>query len=160
MFRPHKRDQYALRAIFELAKRKGTGPTKISKIASAQRIPVRFLEVILSQLKGSGLVASKRGFYGGYALVRDPEEITVGDIFRFMRGEKNNVLCVAGDSDAHCPFYGNCALAPLWNRVQAAVYDIYDNTTIKDLMNNENGGADLSAAEALVNGATIDKPNI
>ena len=65
-----KKNQYALRAIFELAKHRGQGPKKISEIAEIQAIPLRFLEVILSQLKGSGLVESKRGFYGGYFLIR------------------------------------------------------------------------------------------
>lgn len=65
MLTPLKKGQYALRAVYELAKRQGQGPTKISAIAEAQAIPHRFLEVILHQLKGSGLVASKRGFYGG-----------------------------------------------------------------------------------------------
>ena len=51
-----KKNQYALRAILELAKHKGKGPKKISEIAEAQAIPLRFLEVIISQLKGSGLV--------------------------------------------------------------------------------------------------------
>ena len=71
-----KKNQYALRAIFELAKHDGKGPQKISEIAKAQAIPEKFLEVILNQLKGSGLVDSKRGFYGGYYLIRSPEKIT------------------------------------------------------------------------------------
>ena len=75
MLIPHKRGQYALRAIYELAKRMGEGPIKISDIASAQGIPRRFLEVILNQLKGSGIVKSKRGFYGGYALGQQYPEL-------------------------------------------------------------------------------------
>jgi len=75
-----KKNQYALRAIFELAKYNGQGPQKISDIAQAQAIPVKFLEVILNQLKASGLVDSKRGFYGGYFLLRQPDAITVGSI--------------------------------------------------------------------------------
>jgi len=70
-----KRNQYALKAIFELAKHSGEGPRKISDIAQAQAIPVKFLEVILNQLKGSGLVESKRGFYGGYFLARQPNKL-------------------------------------------------------------------------------------
>jgi Rrf2 family protein len=84
MFIPHKKSQYALRAIYELAKRKNAGPTKISKIAAAQGIPRRFLEVILNQLKSSGIVASKRGFYGGYFLTKSAEKVSVGDVLRFL----------------------------------------------------------------------------
>jgi Rrf2 family protein len=77
-----------LRAVFELAKHRGNGPTKISDIADAQSIPLRFLEVILNQLKGSGLINAKRGFYGGYYLTRPPEHITVADIMSFMQARR------------------------------------------------------------------------
>lgn len=132
-----KKNQYALRAILELAKHRGKGPKKISEIAEAQAIPLRFLEVILSQLKGSGLVESKRGFYGGYLLTRSPEKISVGDILRFMDKPLSEDHCVACISKTNCPFSGNCAFAPMWNRVNDAILDIYDHTTFEDLLNNE-----------------------
>ena len=59
--------QYALRAIYELARR-GEGPCKIGAVAEAQGIPVRFLENILNSLKGAGFVDSARGKDGGYFL--------------------------------------------------------------------------------------------
>ena len=129
--------QYALRAVFELAKHRGEGPTKISAIAEAQSIPPRFLEVILSQLKGSGLVDSKRGFYGGYFLTRSPEKITVGEIFNFLLGATDPVECVACISKKDCPFDGRCAFADLWERVTSAIDSIYNETTIQDLIENE-----------------------
>jgi Rrf2 family protein len=132
-----KKNQYALRAIFELAKHSGKGPIKISEIADVQAIPLRFLEVILSQLKGSGLVDSKRGFYGGYYLTRPPDKIKVGDVLRYMEKPSRSEHCVACVSKTNCPFSGNCAFAAMWNEVNAAIFNIYDNTTIQDLMNNE-----------------------
>ena len=132
-----KRNQYALRAIFELAKHKGKGPKKISEIAQAQAIPLRFLEVILSQLKGSGWVESKRGFYGGYYLKISPRDITVGDILRFMQRSPNPADCVACISKSECPFDGNCAFASMWNQVNQAMFAIYDDTSIQDLINKE-----------------------
>ncbi len=139
-----KKTQYALRAIYELAKQRGKGPTKISAIARAQAIPLRFLEVILSQLKGSGLVESKRGFYGGYFLARSPENISVGDILRFMQGSSSPMDCLACVSKAHCPFDGKCAFLAMWNRVNDAVFKIYDQTTIQDLLDNEFQGKGVS----------------
>ena len=129
--------QYALRAVFELAKHCGEGPTKISAIAEAQSIPPRFLEVILSQLKGSGLVDSKRGFYGGYFLTRPPENITVGEIFSFLLGSSDPVECVACVSKKDCPFDGRCAFAAMWEKVTSAIDTIYNQTTIQDLIENE-----------------------
>jgi Rrf2 family protein len=75
-----QKNQYAIRAVFELAKRRDQGPIKINEIAQAQKIPTRFLEIILNQLKHGGLLESKRGFYGGYTLIRSPDAITVGEI--------------------------------------------------------------------------------
>ena len=132
-----KKNQYALRAIFELAKQSGKGPIKISEIAEVQAIPLRFLEVILSQLKGSGLVDSKRGFYGGYYLTRPPNKIKVGDVLRFMDKPSRADHCVACVSKTNCPFSGSCAFASMWNQVNAAIFNIYDSTTIQDLLNNE-----------------------
>jgi Rrf2 family protein len=134
-----KKNQYALRAIFELAKHRGKGPKKISEIARAQAIPLRFLEVILSQLKGSGWVESKRGFYGGYLLKISPKDITVGDILRFMQTSPQSVDCVACISKGDCPFDGNCAFAAMWNQVNEAMFNIYDETSIQDLINRELG---------------------
>jgi Rrf2 family protein len=132
-----KKNQYALRAIFELAKHDGRGPQKISEIAKAQAIPAKFLEVILNQLKGSGLVDSKRGFYGGYYLIRSPEKITVGDIMRFLEGDVDPADCVALVPETNCPFKGDCAFFPMWNRIKDAIFTVYDETTIIDLLENE-----------------------
>lgn len=135
MLTPSKKGQYALRAIYELARRKNDGPTKISTIAAAQAIPRRFLEVILHQLKGSGLVESKRGFYGGYTLARTPENITVGDVLRYLQKDADPMRCLACVSQKACPFTENCAFSSLWHRVRDAAFAIYDKTTMQDLLN-------------------------
>ena len=129
--------QYALRAIFELAKRSGQGPVKIAEIAEAQAIPVRFLEVILSQLKQAGFTTSQRGSTGGYLLIRSPGELTVGEVIRFMQGPFGPVECVAGVSRGKCPLYGNCAFLPMWEKAQKAVSDVYNNTTFQGLVDQE-----------------------
>ncbi len=132
-----QKNQYALRAIFELAKRRGGGLTKVSDIARAQAIPLRFLEVILGQLKRVGLVTAKRGFTGGYALVQPPREISVADVFRLMDQIHQPVECVACAAHSPCPFHGRCAFLPLWINVQDALQGVFDATTIEDLICNE-----------------------
>jgi Rrf2 family cysteine metabolism transcriptional repressor len=131
-----QRNQYALRAIVELAKRAGSGPVKVSEIATAQAIPRRFLEVILGQLKGSGLVKAKRGYHGGYILLRDPKEITVGNVIRFLQGEPGHKDCQNCVFKLQCPTDWDCAFASLWNRVNKAVFAIFDETTIQDLVDD------------------------
>jgi Rrf2 family cysteine metabolism transcriptional repressor len=137
--------QYALRAIFELAKRNGRGPVKIAEIAKAQAIPVRFLEVILSQLKQAGFVSSQRGNKGGYMLIRPSDELTVGEVMRFMQGPVGPVECLVGGSKSKCRLYGNCAFLPMWEKVQKAISDVYDNTTFRDLVDQEKERSDKCA---------------
>ena len=140
MLLTQKKNQYAIRAMFELAKRRGEGPIKISEIAKIQAIPPRFLEVILGQLKSSGFVASKRGFYGGYSMTCQPDEITVGDVFRHLEGRTSDSHCMACESNGRCPFPRHCAFLPLWKKNRDAVLGIYDGTTIQDLLDNEKQG--------------------
>ncbi len=135
--------QYALRAMFELAKRAAerpagaAAPVKIAEIAEAQAIPPRFLEVILSQLKQGGFVASQRGSEGGYLLRRPADEVTAGQIIRFMQGPLGPVGCIADPGQDTCPLYGDCAFFPMWERVKNAVEEVYDGTSLTDLVEQD-----------------------
>ncbi|MFH0940074.1 MAG: Rrf2 family transcriptional regulator [Planctomycetota bacterium] len=129
--------QYALRAVFELARRAGHGPVKIADIANAQAIPPRFLEVILSQLKQSGFIDSQRGSDGGYILSRQPDHLTVGEILRFMQGPLGPIECVTGDVRTKCPLHRGCVFLPMWEKVRDAMAGVYDNTTFQDLLAQE-----------------------
>ena len=129
--------KYALRAIFELAKHQGQGPVKIAKIAEAQAIPPRFLEVILSQLKQAGFVRSQRGKQGGYVIVGSPEELSVGQVIRFIEGSIGPVGCVVGDAEQNCPLYGECVFLPMWEKARKAISAVYDTTSFQDLVDQE-----------------------
>ncbi len=132
-----QRSQYALRAVFELAKRFGQGPAKIADIAEAQAIPPRFLEVILNNLKQAGFLDSRRGSEGGYLLTRRPEEVSVGDVITYMQGDASPVDCVAGSSKNRCPLYGDCVFLPMWQKVGKAISDVYDSTNFQNLVEEE-----------------------
>ena len=129
--------QYALRAVFELAKRGGHGPVKIADIAESQAIPARFLEVILSQLKPGGFVESRRGKQGGYMLARSPRRLTVGEVIRFIEGPFGPVACMDSAPDAGCPLHGDCVFLGMWERVREAVSGVYDTTTFENLIKEE-----------------------
>jgi Rrf2 family transcriptional regulator, cysteine metabolism repressor len=128
--------QYAIRATFELAKRQGQGPVKISDIAEAQSIPVRFLEVILNQLRQGGFVQSRRGADGGYYLIRQAEKLTVGDIIQFIEGPMVPVACLTDKGAETCSLRGNCVFIPMWKRVAEAASDVYNRTSFQDLLND------------------------
>ena len=128
--------QYALRAVFELAKRGDHIPVSGQEIAEAQAIPPRFLLLILGQLRQGGFVASRRGVRGGYMLAAAPDELSVGDIIRFMEGPLEPVKCIGGRGAA-CPLRGGCAFLGLWQRAKEAVRQVYDSTTFADLLREE-----------------------
>ena len=135
-----QKSQYAVRAVFELAKRQGKGATKIGEISEAQAIPQRFLENILNHLKGGGFVESLRGKDGGYLLARPAEELTVGEILRFVQGPLAPVTCGVGRDKTSCSMYGRCAFLSLWARAEKALEAVYDGTTFQELVIEEATG--------------------
>jgi Rrf2 family transcriptional regulator, cysteine metabolism repressor len=129
--------QYAIRAVFELAKRHGQGPVKISGIAEAQAIPLRFLEVILSQLRRVGFVQSRRGTAGGYMLARRPDSVMVGEIVRFIEGPLVPVACMTDKNSGECALSGRCVFIVMWKRLADSMSNVYDNISFQDLVNEE-----------------------
>ena len=129
--------QYAMRAIFELAKREGQGPVKINEIAESQAIPQRFLENILNQLKQSGIIESRRGKEGGYLLARPAREITTAMIIRLIEGTIYTVECATVSGEDRCPLHGDCVFLPMWERARQALESVYEGTTFEDLLRQE-----------------------
>jgi Rrf2 family cysteine metabolism transcriptional repressor len=120
--------EYALHAIFDLALQKYGEPIKIADIARRQKIPQKFLELILAGLKQGGFVESRRGAEGGYLLARAAESITVGQVMRYVEGAKSSKP-PRKQSPAE-PF------AETWSRVDQAVSEVIDQTTFAELVRN------------------------
>ena len=129
--------QYGLRAIFELARKHGSGPTTIADVAAAQAIPPRFLELILGQLRQGGFVESRRGIQGGYLLAGSPDSLSVGQIIRFIDGPIGPVRCVTDPRNSDCPLHGDCVFMGMWERARDAVAQVYDTTTFQDLLDED-----------------------
>jgi Rrf2 family protein len=118
--------EYALQALFDLATQTPGEPIKIADIARRQKIPQKFLELILAGLKQGGFVESRRGAEGGYLLARPADSITVGQVLRFMessRSAKNGAR-----SAADSPF------RELWRDIEGAVSSVVDGATFGDLV--------------------------
>jgi Rrf2 family protein len=118
--------EYALQAIFDLASRRPGEPVKIAEIAKRQKIPQKFLELILAGLKQGGFVESRRGAEGGYLLARPPDSITVGEVLHFIEGPQAGKA--RRRNSAETPF------TDLWRQVDRAFSDIVDRTTFADLL--------------------------
>ncbi|HVN05144.1 MAG TPA: Rrf2 family transcriptional regulator [Bryobacteraceae bacterium] len=117
--------EYALQAIFDLASQPPGSPVKIGDIARRQKIPQKFLELILAGLKQGGFVESRRGAEGGYLLVRSPETLTAGEVVRFIEGPPPGRSRSRRKSES--PF------ADMWSRVDDAVSSVLDQTTFAEL---------------------------
>ncbi len=141
---------YALRAILTLALRNGEEkPVRLPEIAETNRIPAKFLEQIMIQLKGAGLVTSRRGRHGGYILAKLPQEITLGDVIRLIDGSLAPVGCVSRQGRVSCKLEAGCVLKMIFNDIRERIGDIVDNVTFKDLCDmTENKGTKLFVTES------------
>jgi len=125
--------RYALRAIFDLALRDSGRPVKIQEIAARQAIPQRFLEIILVELKRGGFVDSQRGADGGYTLLKPANQLTVGEIVRFMQGNNGGKAAKVRTDYV----VGDYVFEQIWWKVNKAVSDIYDGISFADLVEQE-----------------------
>src|SRR5262252_2807816 len=114
------KSEYALMAILDLAMQPPGDPVKIADIARRQQIPQKFLELILASLKQGGFVESRRGAEGGYRLARPADQITIGQVLKFVEQNKKTRR-------------GADAFTDLWKRVDGAIAAILDTTTFAEL---------------------------
>jgi Rrf2 family protein len=122
---------YAIRAAVELAALGDEGPVKGERIASAQQIPGNFLENILSDLRNSGLVASRRGADGGYWLARPAAEISLADVIRAVDGP---LAAVRGQRSEQVAYDGNAtALRDVWVAVRASLRNVLERVSLADV---------------------------
>lgn len=128
--------KYALRALIALAKSDVPGETlMISDIAERQRIPKKFLEQILLDLKHHGIVASKRGKAGGYLMLRSADTITFGEVLRIIDGPIAPLPCLSRMAYRRCEDCKDersCEVRHVFARVAEATRDVLDRTTIAD----------------------------
>jgi Rrf2 family protein len=141
--------RYALRALVALAR--ADDSMMIAEIADQQRIPRKFLEQILLDLKHHGIVASRRGRLGGYGLLMPSDQITFGRVLRIIDGPIAPLPClsrIAYRRCADCQTETACEIRRVFAEVADSARDVLDRTTIADALVEE-----LPAAEAAKRGA-------
>jgi Rrf2 family protein len=129
------RGEYALRALLALGLNHSAGVVQIQTIADQQRIPKKFLEQILHDLKRIGAVESKRGVAGGYRLARPPQHITLASVVRHIEGALAPVSCVSDRfyERCSCPDEARCPIRSVMKEVRDAVAKIMERVTLADL---------------------------
>lgn len=131
-----KKSQYAFKALTYLTEKYKEGPVLISEIAKNKKIPVKFLENILLELKKEGILDSKKGKGGGYFLKKDPDKIKVATVIRLINGPIAMLPCVSLYFYERCKNCNekHCGLHDMMIEVRDATLNIVENRTLKDLV--------------------------
>ena len=133
-----KKAKYALKALKHLALHyENKKPLLISDIAEAENIPKKFLEAILLELRNNGLLQSQKGKGGGYLLRMQPEDISFAKVLRIIDGPIAPLLCVSLNFYGHCEdckTEEECKLRPILVNVRDANLEVYEKTSVADLL--------------------------
>ncbi len=135
-----KKTKYGLKSLLYLARKYDQGPILISDLAREERIPKKFLELILLALKNNGILQSKKGKGGGYYLGRPPREISVGNVVRVLEGPLAPVPCVSETAYARCQECldeRTCGIRLVMKDVRDAISSILDKTSLADMLELE-----------------------
>ena len=131
-----KKSIYGLQAAILLAKRYDTSPVLITDLAREGRIPKKFLEAILLELRKSGILNSKKGKGGGYVLGKNPQDISVGDIIRTLEGSFSEIYF--GDETKETN-----EIKMIMKEVRDAMSNILDKTSLADVIERAGTGQNV-----------------
>lgn len=131
-----KKSQYAFKALSYLVEQKNEGPVLISEIAQLKKIPLKFLENILLELKKANILDSKKGKGGGYFLKQNPEEVTLAKVIRISNGPIAMIPCVSLNFYQKCENCNedHCGLHDVLIEVRDASLAILERKTLLDLI--------------------------
>lgn len=130
-----KKSQYAFKALTYLTEKYEQGPVLISEIAKKKKIPLKFLENILLELKKADILDSKKGKGGGYFLKQNPAKVKMATIIRLINGPIAMLPCVSLYFYERCKNCNekHCGLHDMMIEVRDATLKIVENRTLKDL---------------------------
>jgi len=128
--------EYALRALVAMARDPGCRVFQIQELSRSENIPVKFLEQILLALRNAGILGSKRGVGGGYALLKKPIDITLGEIVVLFDGPLTPLPCALAkpNEPCTCPNPANCELRIFMTGIREQLDLILGQKTIEDLL--------------------------
>jgi Rrf2 family protein len=130
-----QKTRYALRSLLYLAEEGAGGPVQLARIAETQRVPPKYLELIMLDLKRAGFVRSTRGPKGGYVLARDPKDISFGEIVRVTEGPIALVPCASVNfyqKCGDCHDEATCAIRRAFALVRDQSAKLLEGISLKD----------------------------
>ncbi len=139
--------KYALQALLVLAREPTDELLLVSEIAERENLPKKFLEAILLELNRNGLVRSRRGRGGGYALAKPADLISFGQVVRIMDGPLAPLSCVSVKFYRRCEDCKDeqtCEIRKVMRRVRNAIAEQLDGTSLQDALNSSLKVAELA----------------
>jgi Rrf2 family protein len=133
--------KYGLRALTSLAREYGNGPVLIADLASGEKIPHKFLELILLELKRKGILHSKKGKGGGYYLSKPPAQISTGEVVRALDGTIALLPCVSQSAYRRCDECIDemtCGIRQVMKEVRDRTAEVLDGTSLEELLHRSN----------------------
>lgn len=139
-----KKTKYALKALAYLAQEfDHKNPVLISELAHKEKIPKKFLEAILLELKNKGILLSKKGKGGGYLLAKKPEKIDVITVMRILEGPLAPLPCLSQTAHAkcdECESETNCGIRKMMKGVYEAQLRALEKLSLQDLLDLQKHG--------------------
>lgn len=135
-----KKTKYAIKALMALGRNYGKEPMQIIKIAEEERIPKKFLEQILLEMRNAGILYSKKGAGGGYNLNKAPEDIYLSQVIRLIEGPIALLPCVSLNfyrSCEECTEEHACGIRDAFIDVRNAMLNILNDTNVASLIEKE-----------------------
>ncbi len=131
--------RYALRMLLDLAQHRADGYIALKDVAERQSISKKYLEQIVPLLNKADLLKTNRGYQGGYALAKDPDKYTVGEILRVTEGSLSPVSCLQYPEN-DCPRAAECVTLPVWKGLYKTITDYLDGVTLQDIIDSSISG--------------------
>jgi len=135
-----KKSKYAIHALVHLASVDSGKPVQAESIAKAQRIPKKFLESILLDLKNAGILVSKKGRFGGYLLARDAETINLAEVIRIFDGALAFLPCVTHkyyQRCDECPDENLCGVRDIFLELRNETVEILKRSSLSEILKRE-----------------------
>ena len=129
-----KRAKYAIKALLFLHTNRGEAPVSAKLISERERIPYKFLEQILRELRQSKILKSERGSEGGYKFFKEPEEITVAEIIRIVDGPIALIPCVSErfyEKCSECVDENTCNIRKLFAELRTEMLPVLNKSIVE-----------------------------
>ena len=136
--------RYGLQVMVDIGLHATEKQVSLKSIAERLELSENYLEQLTALLKKSKLVGSVRGAQGGYFLLKDPTEISIGDILRSLEGSLAPTKCTCEGGEHRCDKYGNCATQSVWERIRDGINQVVDGITLQELIEDNRRMGDYS----------------